>query len=117
MKNTWVLVRRACNFLLVTLCYAAFYLEEVECQTRKRPKSRMERGGARNSRLPVEGDNAAVTTGIKLLAYLLLAIFLPPILIFVYNLYKDPLTMTVIKDGLEVLKHKTIGSLSKKKDT
>ena len=116
MRNLSVLARKTCYFGLVAICYAGFYLDLVEGQTRRRPKNRMERGGPRNSRLPVEGDNAAVTTGIKLLTYLVVAIFVPPILIFVYNVYKDPLTVTVIKDGLEVLKNKTIGSLSKKKE-
>ncbi len=112
-----MLWRRSCQTWFVILCYAAFYFDFVDCQKRKRPKNRMERGGPRNSRLQVDGDNLAVTTGFKLLTFLLLAIFVPPVLIFIYNVYKDPLTLTVIKDGWEVLKQRTIGSLSKKKES
>ena len=40
--------------------------------------------------------------------------FIPLILYFLYNVYKDPLTPTLIKNGSEILKEKTMGFLSKK---
>lgn len=41
--------------------------------------------------------------------------FVPLIGYFLYNVYKDPLTPTLIKNGSELMKEKTMGFLSKRK--
>lgn len=41
--------------------------------------------------------------------------FVPLICYFLYNVYKDPLTPTLIKSGSELMKEKTMGFLSKRK--
>ncbi|KAJ1421112.1 hypothetical protein B484DRAFT_399622 [Ochromonadaceae sp. CCMP2298] len=40
---------------------------------------------------------------------------LPVIFIFLYNVYKDPITPTLIKNGYELLRERSMGFLSKKK--
>jgi hypothetical protein len=41
--------------------------------------------------------------------------FIPLIGYFLYNVWKDPLTPSLVKNGTEMLKEKTMGFLSKKK--
>jgi len=41
--------------------------------------------------------------------------FVPLICYFLYNVWKDPLTPTLVKNGAELMKEKTMGYLSKRK--
>jgi hypothetical protein len=39
---------------------------------------------------------------------------LPPIVVFLRNLYKDPMTPTLWKNGLEVIREKMLGFISER---
>jgi hypothetical protein len=67
---------------------------------------------AKNSKKKKNHDH---TYGLWFILVLFLLTFVPLILYFLYNVYKDPLTPSLIKNGTEVLKEKTMGYLSKKK--
>lgn len=46
---------------------------------------------------------------------ILALVLLPPIVIFVYNIYKDPVTPELVQRVQEIAKEKTLGYLSKRK--
>lgn len=53
--------------------------------------------------------------GLKILGFLVLTVFLSPIIYFLYTVSKDPLTPSIISDSFNALKERTFGNLSKKK--
>lgn len=65
------------------------------------------------------GKKKKQSTDMSFALYFVGAIFLltfvPLIGYFLYNVYKDPLTPTLLKNGSELMKEKTMGFLSKRK--
>lgn len=52
--------------------------------------------------------------GPYIIAILFFLVILPPIVSFVLNVYRDPLTPVLIKDSYAVVKEKTMGYLSQR---
>lgn len=61
--------------------------------------------------------NTNWTFGILFILGLFCLTFVPLIGYFLYNVWRDPLTPTLMKNGTDMLKEKTMGFLSKKKAT
>lgn len=53
--------------------------------------------------------------GVYFVVFLFGLAIVPVILIFLYNVYKDPITPTLIKNGTELVRERMMGFLSKKK--
>lgn len=50
--------------------------------------------------------------GFEIIIVLLMLCLLPPVVMFIYNVYKDPATPTVLRNASEVITERTLGYLS-----
>ena len=53
--------------------------------------------------------------GLRFVLFFFALTFIPLVCVFCYNVFKDPLTPTLLKNGTQVLKERTMGFLSKKR--
>ncbi len=53
------------------------------------------------------------TTGLWFVGVLFFLCFVPTVLVFVYNVYKDPATPQLIENLIQIAKEKSFGNLSK----
>ena len=96
--TVWVLI------LAHTYCY-------VDAQRARRQTSR--RGAAKSRRAEREARKQPLR-GWRFVIVLFFMALLPPIVVFLRNLYKDPMTPTLWKNGLEVIREKMLGFISER---
>ncbi len=69
--------------------------------------------GRVNKKKKSKGGN--ITYALMFVGVIFSLTFVPLVFYFLYNVWNDPLSPTLVKNGTELLKEKTMGFLSKKK--
>ena len=91
---------------LYLLCWLSIYVDDVDGQKSNKAKKRKGRNKKKiRSETPFKGWGWVM--GLFILC------FIPPIISFFYNVYKDPMTPTLISNMLDVAKVSMIGFVSK----
>jgi hypothetical protein len=115
------------NSLALYILYGCFLFSEVmdfvECQGAKRGnrKSSGSKKGNPQSKIKPKSKNAkppgsiseSHITGIYFCAILFLLCFVPSIIMFIFNVVRDPLTPTLISNASDIMKARTFSYLSK----
>ena len=91
------------TFILLSIALLFF------CEAANVGKKNRHRSGGRN--LNVD----SFWRGLGFILLLICGVFLLPVLFFLYNAAKDPLTPTLLVDAWKTIKEKTLGNLSKPK--
>ena len=90
--------------LLALLCFHIFNEIEGKKKKRKHPKY--------NKKRQVRSHSYGLTFCLVVFSMT----FVPLLCYFIYNVIKDPITPTLVKNGSQMIKEKTMGFLSKKGD-
>jgi uncharacterized protein involved in cysteine biosynthesis len=97
---------KICYSVMIVLFLCSSVLEAIEPAKRRR-------AGKRGKKTVSEEHS---WTGIYYCLAILALTVIPTLAVFIYSLYNDPMTPTIISQIGEVVKERTIGYLSRKKE-
>ncbi len=95
--TVWVLI----------LCQSLHYIDA------QRARSQTRRGAAKSRRAEKEARKQPLR-GWRFVLVLFFLALVPPLVVFFRNLYKDPMTPTLWKNALEVVREKMLGFISER---
>lgn len=120
MVRSFDIFRRS-KVLAICLFLNACYLTNMVAEAQSRggsSKNTNKKTSARGKKTGVSGNvkksGAGYSTGVYICLIALLLCFIPAILVFVYNLYKDPMTPQLLVRLMEAIKDNLTMQLSKR---
>jgi hypothetical protein len=102
--------------LLLWLCLLSQIIAIVDAQSGAKTKGKTNPGQqGKRGRGGADRSSGDPTKGIWWVTCILLLCLVPPIFIFISNLYKDPMTPTLLSNAWDLARDKTLSFLGKSK--